>query len=136
MKSVRLSLMYFLLAYIIGSIINLAAYLINITIMLIAMLTLIPAIFGYFFYLYFKKTECVPEKSFKEANLLILFWIIVSLLSDGLIYIVIVPLIYGYNPRWIFFTDHSFLEFFNYAILIIAGYIARFFYLKRRPHIS
>jgi hypothetical protein len=131
MKSIKFSLIYFLLAYITASIISLAAYRINITVMQIILFTLIPAIFGYFFYLYLKKTKCDSRKSFKETNLLIVFWIIASLSLDGLVYIVIVPLLYGYNPRWIFFTDHSFSGFLNYAMLIIVGYIARFFYLKK-----
>ncbi|MEJ2306028.1 MAG: hypothetical protein P8Y62_00870 [candidate division WOR-3 bacterium] len=132
MKSAKFSLIYFLLAYIIGCAISLAAYVINITIMRIILLALIPAIFGVFFYLYLKRTKCNPEESFKETSLLILFWIIASLLMDSLVYVVIVPLIYGYNPRWIFFTDHSLSGFLNYAMIILAGYIARFFYLKRK----
>jgi hypothetical protein len=136
MKSIKLALLYFLLAYIIGSVVSLASYLINVTLMWTTIITLIPAIFGCFFYLYLKNTKCNPEKSLKGTNLLIALWIIVSLLLDGLVYIVIVPLIYGYNPRWIFFTDHSPLGFLNYVMLAVAGYIARFFYLKRRTVVS
>jgi len=131
MKSIKLASLYFLLAYLISTIVVFTAYLINDIVMWVLIFTLMPVIFGYFFYFYLKKTECDLAGSLKETNLLIVFWIIASLLLDGIVYIVIVPLFYDYNPSWIFFTDHISWEYLNYGTIIIAGYISRYVYVKK-----
>lgn len=132
MKSVKFALIYFLLAYIMGTIVSFAAYYFNLARVLGALFVVIALIFSYFFYLYLKNTECDLESSFKETNLLIVSWILFSILLDGIIYIVLIPLHYDYNPRWVFFTEQPLWFFVDYIMIIIAGYIARFFYLKRK----
>lgn len=131
MKSIKLASLYFLLAYIISTIISFAAYRIDSTAMWVSLLTLMPVIFGYLFYLYLKNTECDLISSLKETSLLIVFWIILSFLLDGFVYIIIVPLIFGHNPIWIFFAGQSPWIYFNYGIIIIAGYISRYIYIRR-----
>jgi len=131
MKSIKLASLYFLLAYIIGTIISFAAYYFNLDRVWWIFFVVIAAIFGYFFYLYLKNTECDLENSLKETSLLIVFWILVSLLLDGIIYIVVIPLMYNYNPRWIFFTEQPLWFFVDYIMIIIVGYISRYIYLKK-----
>jgi len=131
MKSIKLASLYFLLAYLISTIIGFVTYCINDIVMWVFIFTLMPVIFGYFFYLYLKKTECDLASSMKETNLLIVFWIIASLLLDGIVYIVIVPLFYGYNPRWVFFTDHIPWAYLNYGMIVIVGYISRYIYVRK-----
>jgi len=131
MKSIKLASLYFLLAYLISTIVVFTAYLINDIVMWVLIFTLMPVIFGYFFYFYLKKTECDLAGSLKETNLLIVFWILASLLFDGIVYIVIVPLFYGYNPRWIFFTEQPLWFFLDYVTIIIVGYISRYVYIKK-----
>ncbi|MBN1695396.1 hypothetical protein JW879_08350 [candidate division WOR-3 bacterium] len=131
MKSMKLAFLYFLLAYIMSSIVNLVFYYFNTTVMCIAMFALVALIFGYFFYLYLKRTKCDLARTLKETNLLIVFWILASLLLDGIIYILIFPLLYGYNPTWVFFTDQIAWLCFNYGMIIIVGYISRYLYVRR-----
>jgi hypothetical protein len=131
MKSMKLAFLYFLLAYIISSIVNLVFYYFGTTVMWIAMFTLVAVIFGYFFYAYLKKTKCDLASSFKETNLLIVFWILASLLLDGIIYILIFPLLYGYNPTLVFFADQISWLCLNYGMIIIVGYISRYIYVRK-----
>jgi hypothetical protein len=130
MKSIKLASLYFLLAYIIGTIISFAAYYLKLTKFWGALFVVIALIFGYLFYLYLKKTKCGAENSLKETSLLIAFWILVSLLLDGIIYIVVIPLMYNYNSRWIFFTEQPLWFFVDYIMIIIVGYISRYIYIR------
>ncbi len=131
MKIIKLASLYFLLAYLIGTVVGFAAYYISITVMWISMFTLIPVIFGYFFYLYLKNTKCDLASSLKETNLLIVFWILASLLLDGIVYMLIIPFIYDYNPMWIFFTEWSPWGYLNYGTIAVVGYIGRYLYIRK-----
>jgi hypothetical protein len=131
MKSIKLASLYFLLAYIIGTIISFATYYLHLTKFWGVLFVVIAAVFGYLFYLYLKNTKCDPENSLKETSLLIVFWILVSLLLDGIIYIVVIPLMYNYNPRWIFFTEQPLWFFVDYIMIIIVGYISRYIYVRK-----
>jgi hypothetical protein len=131
MKSIKLALIYFFLAYIISSILGFATYYINMTMTQIVMFTIIPIIFGYFFYLYLKKTKCDLTNSLKETNLLIVFWVIASLLFDGIVYILILPLSFGYDISWVFFTESSLWFYLSYGLIIIVGYISRYVYIRK-----
>ncbi len=130
MKSVKLASLYFLLAYIIGTIVSFATYYFNLAGMWIVMFALVAVIFGCFFYLYLKNTKCDLASSLKETNLLIVFWILASLLLDGIVYIITIPLIYDYNPKWIFFTEWSPWGYLNYGTIAVVGYISRYIYVR------
>ena len=131
MKSIKLAILYFLLAYLISTTLGFTTYYINVNVMWFSMFTLMPVIFGYFFYLYLKKIKCDLKNSMKETNLLIVFWITASFLLDGIVYIVIVPLLFDYNPRWFFFVDQSPWIWLNYGTIIILGHISRYIYIKK-----
>jgi hypothetical protein len=131
MKNFLLAFKYFLLAYLIGTIVGFGTFYIHVVVMWIALFTIMPVVFGYFFYLYLKNTGCTLKESFRESNLLIVFWIVASFLLDGLVYIVIIPVFFGYTANWTFFIDQSPWIWMNYGTVILLGHISRFIYLQR-----
>jgi hypothetical protein len=131
MKSIKLASLYFIMAYIISTIVSFAAYYFKLAGIWIVMFALVALIFGYFFYAYLKNTKCDLARSLKETNLLIVFWILASLLLDGIVYIIIIPLLYGYNPTLVFFTDQISWLCLNYGMIIIVGYISRYIYVRK-----
>ena len=133
MINIKLALKYFVLAYLIGTIVGFITFYIHETLMWISMFTIMPVVFGYFFYLYLKNAHCNAPTLFRETNILILFWIIASFLLDGFVYIVIVPLIFGNKSNWIFFIDQSPWIWLNYCTIILLGHISRLI-LKNRLH--
>jgi hypothetical protein len=131
MKNLKLALLYFSLAYLIGTIVGFITFYIHVIVMWTAMFTIMPIVFGYFFYRYLKKTECKISESLKETTLLIFVWILASFLLDAIVYIIIVPIIYGYKPNWTFFAVQSPWIWLNYIALLIIGYFGRFYFLRR-----
>ena len=131
MKDFKLALLYFCLAYLIGSIVGFITFSIHVSVMWIVMFAIMPIVFGYFFYRYLRKTECKISESVKEINLLIVVWILASFLVDAIVYIIIVPIIYGYKSNWTFFADQSPWIWLNYATIIFFGHISRLIYNKR-----
>ena len=136
MKDFKLALLYLGSAYLIGTIVGFITFYIDVIVMWIFMFTLMPLVFGYFFYCYLKKTECKISELDKETNLLILVWIIASFLLDAIVYIIIVPIIYGYKSNWTFFADQSPWIWLNYLAIIIIGYCGRFYFLRRMKTIN
>ena len=131
MKNFKLALLYFCLVYLIGTIVGFITFYIHVIVMWIVMFTIMPIVFGYFFYRYLKKTECKISESVKETNLLILVWILASFLLDAVVYIIIVPIIYGYKSNWTFFVDQSPWIWLNYLAIVIIGYFGKFYYLRK-----
>jgi hypothetical protein len=136
MKNFKLALFYLCLAYLIGTIVGFITFYIHISVMWIAMFTIMPIVFGYLFYRYLIKTECNISESLKETNLLILVWILASFLLDAIVYIIIVPIIYGYQSNWTFFADQSPWIWLNYLALLIIGYFGRFYFLRKMETIN
>lgn len=137
MREPKLALTYFLLAYLTGTIVGFITYLIHETVMWISLFTIMPVVFGYFFYRYLKNTHCTRDESLKETNKLIVFWIITSFFLDALVYIVLIPLFSNTPSNWTFFIDQSPWIWMNYATIIILGYISRLAYnthLKRNTN--
>jgi hypothetical protein len=131
MKNSKLALLYFCLAYSIGTIIGFITFYIHVIVMWIVLFTIMPIIFGYYFYRYLKKTDCEVSESLKETNMLILLWIITSFLLDAIVYIIIVPILYGTQSNWTFFVDQSPWIWLNYMAIIIIGHCGRYFFLRR-----
>ncbi len=102
MKSIRLAFQLFGLGYLIATIVGFFTYYLHVGIMWITIFILMPVVFGYLFYSYLSRTRYERSRTFRETNLLVLFWIILSFLVDALVYIVVVPLMSG-NPS----TGHS-----------------------------
>ena len=71
--------------------------------MWIALFTIMPVIFGYFFFMYLKNTQTGSREAFQETNKLILLWIALSFLLDAIVYIVFIPIFLGAQPNWTFF---------------------------------
>ena len=130
MKNIKLAFTLFGLGYLIATIVGFSTYYIHITVMWIATMTLMPVVFGYLFYIYLRRIKCTRSESIKQTNYLILFWIILSFLLDALVFIIVVPIIFGNPSNWTFFLDQSPWIWLNYFAIIILGYISRFFYLR------
>jgi hypothetical protein len=130
MKNIKLAFTLFGLGYLIATIVGFSTYYIHITVMWIATMTLMPVVFGYLFYIYLRRIKCTRSESIKQTNYLILFWIIFSFLLDALVFIIVVPIIFGNPSNWTFFLDQSPWIWLNYFAIIILGYISRFFYLR------
>ena len=130
MKSYKLASQYFIYAYLIATIVGFISYNISIIFMWIILFTLMPLVFGYVFYLYLKKTECKITEVTKETNSLIIFWIIVSFFTDGIAYIFIIPIIFGYKSNWTFFIDQTPWIWLNYLTLVLIGYTSRYFFIR------
>ena len=129
MISIKLGLKYFGLAYLIGTVVGFITFYINIIVMWIALFTIMPVVFGYFFFLYLKNTEPDSKEALQETNKLILPWIILSFLLDGIVYIVVIPLFFGAEPNWTFFLDQSPWIWLNYLTLVIIGHVSRLIYI-------
>ena len=136
MKSYKLASQYFVYAYLIATIVGFISFHINLIFMWIVLFTLMPLVFGYFFYLYLNKTECQITKSLKETNSLIIFWIIVSFIMDGIVYIFIIPIIFGYKSNWTFFIDQTPWIWLNYLTLVLIGYTSRYFFIRNKKNVS
>ena len=130
MKSYKLASQYFIYAYLIATIVGFISYHISTIFMWIVLFTLMPLVFGYVFYLYLKKTGCKITEITKETNSLIILWIIVSFFMDGIAYIFIIPIIFGYKSNWTFFIDQTPWIWLNYLTLVLIGYTSRYFFIK------
>ena len=130
MKSYKLASQYFIYAYLIATIVGFISYHISTIFMWIVLFTLMPLVFGYVFYLYLKKSECKITEITKETNSLIIFWIIVSFFMDGIAYIFIIPIIFGYKSNWTFFIDQTPWIWLNYLTLVLIGYTSRYFFIR------
>ena len=130
MKSIGLAFKLFGLGYLIATIVGFSTYYIDVTVMWVAIFTLMPVVFGYLFFTYLSRTRCERSQSFGETNRLVLLWIILSFLVDALIYIVVVPLVSGNPPNWTFFMDQSPWIWLNYLTIIVLGHVSRWFYLR------
>lgn len=126
-----MSLKLFVIGYLIATIVGFTTYYINIDLMWVLIFTLMPVIFGYLFYIYLRKTKCEISEAFKETNRLMVLWIILSFLLDALVYIIIVPIIYGHKSNWTFFIDQTPWIWLNYLTIIVLGHISRFIYVKK-----
>jgi hypothetical protein len=131
MKNPKLALKYFVLAYLIATVVGFVTYRIHELLMWIVMFTFMPVVFGYFFYSYLKKTQCPESTLFRETNILIACWIVASFLLDGLVYIVVIPVIFGRRPHWTFFIEQSPWIWLNYCTLAVLGHVSRWA-VKRR----
>jgi len=136
MKSIKLAFTLFGLGYLIATIVGFSTYYIHITLMWIAIFTLMPVVFGYLFYVYLRRTKCDRSQSLRQTNYLIIFWIILSFLLDAVVYIVVVPIIFGNPSNWTFFIDQSPWIWLNYLTIIVLGHISRFCYLKYLKNIQ
>jgi hypothetical protein len=96
--------------------------------MWISLFTLMPVIFGYLFYSYLKKEKCKVSETLKETNRLVALWIILSFLLDAIVYVIIVPLIFGLKSNLTFFIDQSPWIWLNYMTIIILGHMSRLIY--------
>ena len=131
MKSIGLALRLFGLGYLIATVVGFATYYIHIVVMWVALFTLMPVVFGYLFYTYLYRTRCERSRAFAETNRLVVLWIVLSFLLDVVVYVALVPLIFGDPPNWKFFLDQSPWIWLNYLTLLVLGHISRFFYLNR-----
>lgn len=130
MKNIGLAVKLFGLGYLIATVVGFSTFYIHVTVMWVAIFTLMPVVFGYLFYTYLRRSGCERSRSLRETNLLVLLWIILSFLVDALVYIVVVPLVSGQPSNWTFFMDQSPWIWLNYLTIVVLGHVSRFFFLK------
>ena len=130
MKSIGLALRLFGLGYLVATVVGFATFYIHVAVMWIAIFTLMPLVFGYLFYTYLRRTGCEPSRSLRETNSLILLWVVLSFLVDALVYIAVVPLVFGEPSNWTFFVDQSPWIWLCYLSILGLGHVSRLFYLK------
>jgi hypothetical protein len=130
MKNIATSLKLCLAAYLIANLIGFATYYVHVSLMWIAMFTINPVVFGFFFYSCLKKTGCVPKNTCRTTNRTALLWIGFSFLLDALVYILLVPAFSHNKPNLTFFIDQSPWIWLNYLTLFVLGHVSRYFYVK------
>jgi hypothetical protein len=131
LRNFRLALTYFALAYLVATAVGFLTYRLHELVMWVSMFTLMPVLFGFFFYAYLKKSRCLKGDLKSETNRLILFWIAASFLLDALIYVAVLPVILGRRSNWTFFIDQSPWIWLNYLTIVVLGHISRLVLKKR-----
>jgi hypothetical protein len=117
--------------YLVATIVGFATYLlISPAAMWISVFTLMPAVSAWLIYLYLRKMRFTPEASLAESANLLLVWICLSFAFDALSYILIIPATNHTSPNWTFFRDQSPWIWLSYAVLLLSGYVGRWFYLR------
>jgi hypothetical protein len=130
MKRIKVSLLLCLAAYLIANIIGFATYYVHVSLMWIAMFTVNPVVFGFFFYACLKRTGCTPQYAFTITNRIIWQWIAFCFLLDAGVYMWMVPFFSYYKPNLTFFIDQSPWIWLNYLSLFIPGHVSRIIYVK------
>ena len=130
MKNWKLATTNFLIGYAIASVVGYVLYLISITFMWIGMFTIMPVVFTYLSYLYFRKL--IGAVRVKEAHKLALYWIGLSFLLDAAIYIALLPASFGVKPNWTFFLDQSPWIWVAYASIVLITLAGFWFYRRHK----
>lgn len=55
---------------------------------------------------------------------------------DGIVYIFIIPIIFGYKSNWTFFIDQTPWIWLNYLTLVLIGYTSRYFFIRNKKNVS
>jgi hypothetical protein len=133
MKKITVSLLLCLAAYLIANIIGFATYYVHVSLMWIAMFTVNPVVFGFFFYGCLKRTRCTPQDAFATTNWIVWQWIAFCFLLDAGVYMWLVPDCSHQQPNLTFFIDQSPWIWLNYVSLFIPAHISRIIYVKNYP---
>lgn len=97
--------------------------------------TLMPLVFLTLAYWYFRGTKPAAGEARREAFRLTLFWVVVSFVMDALVFIAVIPLVFGAKANWTFFIDQSPWIWLCYLTLIPIVFGGLYFY-QRRPQIG
>jgi len=71
-----------LIGYLIATAVGFATYYIHVILMWISIITLMPLVFVYLFFLYLKKAKCEMSEILDETNRLVVLWIVLSFLLE------------------------------------------------------
>ena len=108
---------------------------VHVSLMWIAMFTVNPIVFGFFFYACLKKTGCTPVDAIRTTNVTALQWTAFSFLLDVLLYVLIIPAVMHQEPNRTFFIDQSPWIWLNYLTMFVLGHISRYLYVKNYRYI-
>lgn len=115
----------FFFGYVIASVVGYALYRSSPTAMWVGMFTLMPVVFAYLACVYFNKLVKAPLGY--SAIKLAIYWVLLSFVLDGLVYILLLPIVFGAKPNWLFFIDQSPWIWFAYvslSITVAIGFVA------------
>ncbi len=115
----------FFLGYVIASIVGYVLYRLSSVAMWVGMFTLMSVVFAYLTYVYFSKY--VKEPPGVNVIKLTAYWVILSFVLDGLIYVLLLPITFGAKPNWLFFITQSpwiWLAYVALAVTVAIGFIA------------
>lgn len=130
MKSWFWSTAFFLLGYAIATVVGFSLYYVSVIVMWVGIFTLMPVVFVYLFYLYLRKVRCEAEQSLRETVRVVIYWAALSFLLDALVYIAIVPAVYGVPANWRFFIDQSPWIWLCYMVVLFVGLAGRWLYIR------
>jgi hypothetical protein len=137
MRSWLWSTVFFLLGYAIATVVGFGLFYLSETAMWIGTMTLMPIVFACLFYIYLRTVKCPLEASFRESAVMVIYWITLSFSLDAIVYILIVPAVYGGRSNWLFFMDQSPWIWLNYIILLLVGAVGRWAYHRyRTTHVN
>jgi uncharacterized membrane protein len=117
MKSWSRAIATFVVGYLIATAVGWSTFT-QPTVMWVLTFTLMPLVFAGLAYTYFRGTKPNHGEARREAIRLILFWIILSFVLDGLVFIGVIPLAFGAKPNWTFFVNQSPWIWLCYAALV------------------
>lgn len=130
MKSWFWSTMFFLFGYAIATVVGFSLYYVSVIVMWVGIFTLMPIVFVYLFYLYLRKVRCEAKKSLRETIRVVIYWAALSFLLDALVYIAIVPAVFGVPANWRFFIDQSPWIWLCYTVMLFVGLAGRWLYVR------
>jgi hypothetical protein len=130
MKSWFWSTMFFLLGYAIATVVGFSLYYVSVIVMWVGTFTLMPIVFVYLFYLYLRKVRCEAEESLRETVRVVIYWAALSFLLDALVYIAVVPAVFGVSQNWRFFIDQSPWIWLCYMVMLVVGLAGRWLYVR------
>ncbi|MGH8127236.1 MAG: hypothetical protein ACRETC_02560 [Gammaproteobacteria bacterium] len=131
MKSWGRAIVTFMIGYVVATGVGFASFS-KPVLMWTLVFTLMPLVFASLAYWYFRSVKPAPVEARREAIQLALFWIGISFVLDALIYIAVLPLVFGKKANWTFFIDQSPWIWICYAVLASAVFVGVFVYKNTR----
>lgn len=98
--------------------------------------TLMPVVFAYLAYWYFCTTQPHAGGTTQEATRLTLVWIVLSFALDALVFIAVIPLLFGAKVNVTFFIDQSPWIWLCYAVLVPIVFTGLYAYRKKSLHLA
>jgi len=132
MRKLRFTLLGFLVMYSIATALGFATYiLISPVAMVIAVFTVMPVVCALLIAGYLALIKATPAESARDAGMLVVVWMVLSIVLDALTYIWVVPTLTGAAPNRLFFVEQSPWIWCSYLVLILCCLAGRRLYLAK-----